>query len=212
MNLPTVQPPTTYPLAPSAVARTIQGEGTLLGIPMVFLRLAGCSQGCRECDTDYRVAERATVEQIADRVRPLLVGSPAWIWVTGGEPTDHDLPPLFKALRAVKPGVRIALATAGVKLIPQVGKPDWISVSPHSAEGWVQREGQQLNLVPGLNGLSLSDPALLKILKECEGNFGTRWVTPLAGDAQSEVDCFKWMHDHPNYRLGIQAHLVWGMP
>ena len=71
------------PLAPQGVFRTIQGEGVLLGVPMVFVRLAGCSVGCPECDTDYSIAERATVEEIARRAidaDPSL----AWAWITGG--------------------------------------------------------------------------------------------------------------------------------
>jgi 7-carboxy-7-deazaguanine synthase len=83
----------TYPLAPDGVFWTLQGEGALQGEPMAFVRLAGCSVGCAQCDTDYRVSRRLTCEEIVEEVRAVV--PPAfvwpWVWITGGEPTDHDL-------------------------------------------------------------------------------------------------------------------------
>ncbi|HEV8642746.1 MAG TPA: 7-carboxy-7-deazaguanine synthase QueE, partial [Methylomirabilota bacterium] len=32
---------------------SIQGEGATAGLPAVFVRLQGCSVGCRWCDTKY---------------------------------------------------------------------------------------------------------------------------------------------------------------
>jgi organic radical activating enzyme len=70
-----------YPLAPEGVFRTIQGEGALLGLPMVFVRLAGCPL----CDTDYRFAERVSEEVIALRVLALRKPVDWGVWITGGE-------------------------------------------------------------------------------------------------------------------------------
>ena len=65
------------PLAPQGVFRTIQGDGTYAGTPMTFVRLAGCSVGCPQCDTDYSVAERTSVKDIVERCKalyPMLSG------------------------------------------------------------------------------------------------------------------------------------------
>lgn len=43
-----------YAIAPNGVFPTVQGEGAMLGVPTLFVRLAGCSVGCAGCDIDYR--------------------------------------------------------------------------------------------------------------------------------------------------------------
>lgn len=201
-----------YPLAPQGVFLTAQGEGVLFGTPMVFVRLAGCSIGCPECDTDYRVASRATAEEIA---RFAVEAGPAcdWVWLTGGEPTDHDLAPLVKELH--RAGFRVALATSGVREVHSgwaTGGVDFLSVSPHDPARWVQRRGDQVNLVPGLGGLRLEDVEPL-LADTC---FSHRFVTPLwyapSGRAEKVRECWEWVRAHPGWRLGVQAHKGWEMP
>lgn len=200
-----------YPLAPQGVFRTVQGEGALLGVPMVFVRLAGCSVGCPECDTDYSVAQRLTLDAVMDKVARVSWASAEWAWVTGGEPTDHDVAPLVAALHGR--GLKVALATAGTREIRSGfawGGVDFVSVSPHDPARWVARRGDQLNLVPGLNGLSLTDPSLLDALEGCE--FSHRFVTPLYGDPASLEACRWWVQCRRGWRMGTQAHKVWGVP
>lgn len=204
-----------YPLSRQGVFRTLQGEGALLGLPMVFVRLAGCSVGCPECDTDYRVHERASVEEIASRISQNTWGGIEWVWLTGGEPTDHDLRPLIAGLHAM--GLRVALATAGTRLVPRGwirSGADFLSVSPHDPARWVQRSGDQINLVPGLNGLSLRDPALIDAVARCEQDFSHRYVTPLSTDVGllGLNDCRRWIDTRPGWRLSIQAHKEWQLP
>src|SRR5438552_1906933 len=117
-----------YALAANGVFWTIQGEGALLGEPMVFVRLAGCSVGCAECDTDYAVARRIGVEdllkEIQHTVPPQSTLTRPWVWLTGGEPTDQNIEPLVELLRTT--GFRVALATAGIRVIPP-NFVDWLS-------------------------------------------------------------------------------------
>ena len=62
-----------YPLAPLPIYWTINGEAHLRGFQMAFLRLAGCSVGCPNCDTDYRRDSTASAEQIANMVEETTV-------------------------------------------------------------------------------------------------------------------------------------------
>lgn len=203
-----------YPLARQGVFRTIQGEGVMLGEPMVFIRLAGCSVGCPECDTDYRVHSRATAEDIARRCVE-EAADVRWVWVTGGEPTDHDLAPLVAELR--KYGFRPALATSGVREVTRgfadgTAGFEFVSVSPHRVDNsWVLRRGEQLNFVPGLNGLDWSAMDGVDV-----SGFLHRFVTPLWDNetqrASQVKDCVGWIATHSGWRLGVQAHKEWQLP
>lgn len=195
-----------YPLAKQGVFATIQGEGKLLGVPMVFIRLAGCSVGCPECDTDYSVSERATTAEIVRRVVECATNS-RWVWITGGEPTTHNLQPLVSQLRDY--AFKIALATSGVGH-PPIGV-EFVSVSPHRIDdNWVLRHGNQLNIVPGLNGLRLEDLEDVDV-----SGFAVKYVTPCwytPGDrAERVAECVAWVQSHSGWRLGIQAHKNWGV-
>jgi hypothetical protein len=198
-----------YPLVKQGVFRTVQGEGVLAGIPMVFIRLAGCSVGCSGCDTDYRVWERLTAPEIGSRVREVR-GLASWTWVTGGEPADHDLWELLEELRLCG---RVALATSGTSGLRGAGQlVDFLSVSPHGTPGDLKLAGgSQINLVPGLNGLRLEDWAGFDA-----SGFEYRWVTPFwygPGERSERVaECVKFVGAYPGWRLGCQCHKVWGLP
>lgn len=204
----------TYPLAPNGVFHTIQGEGVLFGEPMVFVRLAACPIHCDGCDTDYSVAERLDVAEIGRRIASTCTPSTRWAWVTGGEPTIHELRPLYQILR--KCNLRIALATAGVNPLGQLGYsaggPDFVSVSPHRIdESWKVRSGDQVNIVPGLNGLRLESLDGVDF-----GGFSHRFVTPFWYTPQNRMEqvtmCVEWVGRHPGWRLGGQFHKIWGLP
>lgn len=212
----------TLPLSPNAIFWTIQGEGILAGEPMMFVRLAGCSVGCADCDTDYSVFERDTVEAIARRVVAADPGRTKWVWVTGGEPTIHDLQPLVARLHGV--GYRVALATAGVKVVQRghglehdgatcksLDGFDFVSVSPHRIDdSWVQKRGDQLNVVPGLNGVRLEQLEGIDV-----SGFSYRYVTPMwckPADRMEKVgECVEWVKNHPGWRLGHQSHKAWNL-
>ncbi len=200
-----------YALAPQGVFMTYQGEGVMLGEPMVFVRLAGCPVNCAGCDTNYTVTERLSPEQIAARVANVAYDGTKWVWVTGGEPTIYDLVPLYRVIRTL--GYRVALATAGIRPAQMGlcwGGVDFLSVSPHASDTWIHRNGDQLNLVPRLNGLRLED--MEPVLDECEKNFNYRFVTPCEGVPGSLDDCLRFLRRRKGYRLGVQAHKVWGLP
>lgn len=201
--------PLTYPIAPNGIFWSLQGEGHLRGFQMAFVRLAGCSVNCPGCDTDYYVHERLTVDQIIEQVRTV---SPAnrdmWVWITGGEPTDHDLKPLLRAIK--REGWSTALATSGSRrFIPPV---DWLSVSPHGEVQ--QRYGSEVKLVVGLNGL---DPWLwIQEYPDDQTDYFYRYVQPLWVNGKEDpvsLDlCLRFLRAHPNWSLSRQDHKLWSVP
>ena len=192
-----------YNYSVADIFKSIQGEGSLLGIPMVFIRLAGCSLNCSMCDTNHVESTRYTAKEI-NKVISKIYPDVEWTWITGGEPTEQNLLPLTKLL-----GGKIALATNGMN--PIDCEVDFLSVSPHKTPDELNVErGDQLNLVPGLNGLKLSDWEGFK-----GHRFKTKWVTPFwygpKDRAERVEECIEWVDTHEGWKLGIQAHKTWGL-
>lgn len=200
-----------YPLTSNPVFWTIQGEGHLRGKQMCFVRLAGCSVGCPGCDTDYRKREMASPEEIAERVEQVTPPSARdrWVWITGGEPTDHNLAALIEALRAKN--FRIALASSGHREV--VAEVDWLSISPHDPAKWTQLRGNEVKIVPGLNGFSIED--FRAAHPDAETDFAYRFVQPLSLEKREDPEslrvCLEFLKAHPNWSLSRQDHHYWNV-
>jgi 7-carboxy-7-deazaguanine synthase len=67
------------------IFHSLQGESSRVGLPTVFVRLAGCPMRCDYCDTAYAFqgGENMTQEQILERVASY---GTKYVTVTGGEP------------------------------------------------------------------------------------------------------------------------------
>jgi organic radical activating enzyme len=194
----------------SEIFWSIQGESHLRGFQMAFLRLGGCSVGCPECDTAYAAKSTHDARELSFRVGDMIPSSAKdkWVWITGGEPQDHDLVPLIRELRAR--GLSVAVATAGHKrFTPTV---DWLSVSPHKAESFVQRYGHEIKLVDGLHGLDLFE--FVAEHKDGYTDFWYRYVQPLSidgvEDPASLKRCMEFLERHPNWALSRQDQHVVG--
>ena len=91
------------------VFHSIQGEGATAGLPAVFVRLQGCSVGCRWCDTKYSwdpSAGRAV--ELPELLREIAAFDCQRVVVTGGEPLESPLfTPLLAALAARPTAVEV---------------------------------------------------------------------------------------------------------
>lgn len=215
---------TRYALAPNPVWWALQGEGHLRGFQMAFVRVAGCSVGCAECDTDYSVKSKADAADIVDMVIEILPdrllaeydrhgwAQGTWVWITGGNPADFDMRQLLAAFE--RHGFSTAVAVSGCKRF--VPPCNWLSVSSHTLE-LTQRYGNELKVVDGLNGLSLDE--WYEANPDSTTDFMYRYVQPLwVGDAQTGHEdreslnrCLAFLKDHPNWSLSRQDHKHWGV-
>jgi 7-carboxy-7-deazaguanine synthase len=201
-----------YPIAPNGIFWTIQGEGHLRGFQMGFIRLGGCSVGCPQCDTDYSVDRKMTPGEISvECFQKFPHDRDTWVWITGGEPADHDLRPLLNKMKLM--GYSTAVATSGAKrVVPPV---DWLSISPHSSDPakFQQRYGNEIKIVDGLNGLNLDE---WSSRWDREVDFMYRYVQPLARpdgteDPESLQRCLAFLKKHPRWALSRQDHKYWGV-
>jgi len=112
----------------SEIFYSIQGEGTLIGVPSVFVRTSGCNLRCVWCDTPYTSwapeGSDMTVEQIAEQV---ALFAAKHVVVTGGEPMiAPQIVPLTERLK--QQDLHITIETAGTVMAPVVC--DLMSISP----------------------------------------------------------------------------------
>lgn len=192
-----------YPLAKQGVFRTIQGEGHLLGVPMTFVRFAGCSVGCENCDTDYSVHRRVEMDELVREICG-LTAIDGWVWLTGGEPTDHDILPLVEKLNSA--GLKVALATSGHRRVAvrDIFPLSWLSVSPHDPTKWVQLHGSEVKIVPGLKG-----GTRIRDFETPRDGFQHHYVLPCDGQPDTVQECVEWVEAHPNWKMTVQAHKLW---
>lgn len=78
---------------------SLQGEGSEIGTPALFIRLDGCPLRCAWCDTPYALEGTAGTETTVDTLAAACDRMGAVV-ITGGEPLAQDVAPLVAALRA----------------------------------------------------------------------------------------------------------------
>ena len=107
---------------------SLQGEGSLVGVPSVFIRTSGCNLRCSWCDTPYTSWKPEGADMPLDQILDQVRAHPArHVVVTGGEPMiAPEIVPLTERLRGL--GLLITIETAGTVFEPVAC--DLMSISP----------------------------------------------------------------------------------
>jgi 7-carboxy-7-deazaguanine synthase len=121
---------------------SLQGEGTLAGVPSVFVRTSGCNLRCAWCDTPYTSWNPEGADLPLERILDEVKAHPTnYVVITGGEPMiAPDIIALSERLKQL--GRHITIETAGTVFKPVAC--DLMSISPKLAnstpEGdWAER-------------------------------------------------------------------------
>lgn len=116
----------------SEIFYSIQGEGTLAGVPSVFIRTSGCNLRCTWCDTPYASWKPEGAEMNREQIIAEVEKHPTrFVVVTGGEPMiAKGMPELLSTLR--EKGKHITIETAGT-VRPEGIACDLASISPKLA-------------------------------------------------------------------------------
>ena len=119
---------------------SLQGEGTLVGVPSVFVRSSGCNLRCGWCDTPYTSwTAEGTDLGLADLLSQVQSYPAKHVVVTGGEPMIA--PQVIEFTHMLREAaLHITIETAGTVYAPVAC--DLMSISPKLANStpW-ERDG-----------------------------------------------------------------------
>jgi len=210
---------------------SIQGESTRVGVPCVFVRLAGCNLDCSWCDTRYarKGGTRMSRDDIVEKVVEFDVTE---VCVTGGEPMlQPDTPLLLEAL--VNRGLRCTLMTNGS--LPLDAVPDAVIRVMDVKTPWSQANQPRTRPATGAHPSGLKDDNLRLLRPHDEVKFviGTRedfdwacewalceglfdrvaavFVSPAWGMIEPSIVADWIVESGLPLRLNLQVHkLLWG--
>ncbi len=132
---------------------SVQGEGSLTGVPSIFVRTSGCNLRCSWCDTPYTSwnpeGDELGIDAILDRT--LEFSAARHVVLTGGEPMiAPGIVELSQRFRTR--AMHITIETAGTVFQPV--ECDLMSISPKlsnsTPEGTFRAQHERLRLQPAV--------------------------------------------------------------
>ncbi|MEK7431901.1 MAG: 7-carboxy-7-deazaguanine synthase QueE [Cyanobacteriota bacterium] len=172
---------------------SIQGEGTRVGTPNIFVRFSYCNLSCDFCDTPYNdINLELSEEELIKEIEKFKCKN---IIFTGGEPTlqlnDNFL------IKMKNKGYYLAIESNGIKEVSNI--IDFICISPKSKK-INQLIGDELKFV-----LKKGDFLPNKI-----GNFKNYLISPEMNYNLPNFDninyCIDIVKENPSWSLSIQTH------
>lgn len=96
---------------------SIQGESSMSGIPMVFVRLTGCNLRCSYCDTKYAYNEgvELSLDEVINKIKSFRL---KFVEITGGEPLLQ--PEIYSLMDKLVKNYSVVLETNGSVSIEKV--------------------------------------------------------------------------------------------
>ncbi len=148
----------------SEIFCSLQGEGSRVGEPSVFLRLAGCNLQCVHCDTKYSWQEyqELDLEEVFQKILSYKIKN---LVITGGEPTLQAEPLIELLNKLLQLNYSITIETNGSihthSAIDLLNKATIVSFSPK---------------LKGFLGREYNWETFIRLLKEIRTNFYIKLV------------------------------------
>lgn len=196
-----------YPVV--EIFHTLQGEGVQTGRAAVFVRLAGCGNGCPWCDTagaqDPAAGVPMSSREIAGKVAAFGART---VIVTGGEPLLHNLDSLTRTLHDA--GVEVLLETSGT--YPLSGEFDWICLSPKRfappVESIFAAADELKVVVSDERDLEYAEECAAKVSGKCRLCLQPEWN----GLRETVPVVVEYVKGNPGWRLSLQTHKFINIP
>jgi len=196
---------------------SIQGEGILVGVPSIFLRLTGCNLRCSFCDTKYAYVQgkEMSIQAVLDEIKKFACTN---VCLTGGEPLlQKDMIKLIKSLD--QKNYKICLETNGsISIKKLVGKKS-LTISldikcPSSGSQeqmnmknicYLSKKDQLKFIIKNKKDYDYAKKILKKYNPPCTVFFQPVWGT-------NPKKLASWiLNDELPVRLALQLHkIIWG--
>jgi len=195
---------------------TIQGEGSMAGTVVCFVRFAGCNRWsglekdraksvCSFCDTDFRGGEKLTKEEIVERLA--LISRSQYIVLSGGEPTLQIDEELLSHLMMA--GFKLCMETNGSKDIGNLRSFfHHITMSP--------KQSMEDSKLKGCDDLKLLyPPPMHAVTMEKFSSFPSKnkFLQPVFGpeyEANVRATLCR-LYGDPDWKLSLQTHKIIGV-
>lgn len=187
---------------------SIQGEGSMVGMPVTFVRFAGCNLNCPWCDSKNTWKNQGTIMSVAEIVEKCNKNT---VVFTGGEPCLQDLQPLITTLHV---GHKfLCIETNGTQATPE--GIDWVVCSPKPQTNYTIVSNCFFNELKYIVDDNFDISA---IPPEKRQTCGEVWIHPCeVGGINSEQTrkslekCKELVMKHNFLRLGLQVHKIIGV-
>ncbi len=180
---------------------SIQGEGSRVGQPTTFVRLAKCNLRCFFCDTEFDAFSEMSLREIVDEVR---MHNAEWVSLTGGEPLGQNIAPLCEALRGN--GYRLHIETSG-SLPPQMELFDLI-------EHWTVSPKRR-SIVDGFERITELKYVVGKAFREDivkTDRSELIYLQPESSQPEYVIKTLEILQRHPTWRLSCRIHKMLHLP
>ncbi|WP_041959326.1 7-carboxy-7-deazaguanine synthase QueE [Sulfurospirillum arsenophilum] len=182
---------------------SIQGEGTQVGVPSIFIRLYGCNLTCAFCDEVLHKAEYESLSfnEVIERIKKY---PSMHVIITGGEPTLYNLNGFIEFLQAHM--YSVAVETNGYNF-SNIVNANWVTYSPKNWDKIEKNGYDEIKFVVGKTS------PVEKILD-------FKSYKPIFIQPQNEMDrpnqenlnyCIEFVKAHPQFILSVQLHKFLGV-
>jgi organic radical activating enzyme len=203
-----------------AIFKTIQGEGILVGVPAIFIRLGGCNLACTFCDTEFEDFSLMHIDNILQEISTLSKNAEnekttKLVVITGGEPLRQPIELFCETL--LNNDFQVQIETNGtlyrhlpreVLIIcsPKAGKIGYTKIRPdllpriNALKFIISKNITQYNNVPELGQTIYNIPVFVQPMDQNDQKLNID-----NNDLAVKIALEK------NYRLSVQVHKFLGI-
>lgn len=178
---------------------SLQGEGCHAGIPMVFVRFAGCNLKCPFCDTEHQIITAELDER--DIVAKALQYPTRNVVLTGGEPALQVTETLVDLFH--RSGFTVHIETNGTLPLPE--NIDWVTCSPKQRRPLALKHIDELKIILETPEMDITPFTAIQADNYCIQPCDTG---NKAMNSRITAAAIETVKSNPRWRLSLQTHKI----